>query len=310
MTKINENKERMFPYKKGNFFVSHIDILGFTSYIKQNSLETLENVLLSMFRVSSLKEFYQTGDSNFFYTNYDQVGNQVSLTQKDENVSYLLENNFINFSDSIVMYVKESEDKQITIRRFKTLCKASNLLISKLILDGKSPEISKFALRCGIAYGPGLVCNELKVYTGQSFVDAYQLCDHQEWMGGAIHPNVPSEYCEPLVGYNNELFPYQGKIPIYKDCTLKPQYALNWVNSHHSIPPFYKENDKFREGPLLLDVGGHIVRFKWESKENYAKANNTLNFVVAVDKEWNKNYNLERSTPVNFTYPSWYKPYD
>lgn len=305
MVKTNENKGRMFPYQKGNFFVSHIDILGFKAYIEQNPLE---NVLISMFRVSSLKEFYQTGDSNFFYTNYDQAGNQISITQKDKNVSYLLENNFHNFSDTMLMYVQVSEDKQIAIRQFNTLCKASNLLISKLILDGRSPEISKFALRCGIAYGTGLVCNELNVHTGQSFIDAYQLCENQKWMGGAIHPNVPPEYCEPLIGFNNELFIYD--IPLKKECTVKPKYALNWVNSHPACEPFYKKNDRFRDGPLLLDIGGHVKRFDWESKENFAKANNTLHFVVAVDKEWNKSYNVERSTPKNFDFPSWYKSYD
>ena len=146
----------------------------------------------------------------------------------------------------------------------------------------------------------------LLVVAGKPIIDAYKLCEHQQWMGGAIHPNVPRRFCETLVGYNNELFKYNAPIQPRDDdrYDIKSDYSLNWVNHHPSLRRWIK--DKLREGPTLLGMGGHVKRFLWESKNHYEKGINTLNFVKTVDDEWNRVYNVSRSTVREFKYPSWH----
>ena len=301
---VEENKKivRTLSSDGGKFFVSHFDILGYKSFIQSNPPI---NILVSMLRLANIQESQQDGKLNLFYAYYDtSTGQQIAQVQPDPAIKKL---HFTNYSDTIIMYFKATDDNAENLRLFKALCKTSNFYISKLMINSQVPEVKRLALRCGIAYGPGLICEELGIHAGQVFIDAYELCENQSWMGGSIHSNVPSEYYSPLIGYNNELFPYEEKIPIKKGCSEKPKYALNWVNSHPALPPWYPKDKRNRDGPLLLDIGGHVIKFNWESKNNYEKANNTLNFIVDVDEEWNRQLGIQKSTEENLAFPTWYK---
>ena len=292
--------------KKGKFVVSFMDILGFEHMVENYDIDVIYN---SMYRVlGMLRDFILDGDPNAKYSQYDDNGRVIrGPLPSPDYVRLILERYLTNFSDSIILYIRLRDDEQDNIERFKSLCWVSNFFISKSILTPQNREQElPLAIRCGIAHGEARVNQTRGIHIGQPIIDAYRLSEHQQWMGGAIHPNVPHQYCESIVGYNNELFRYNAPIQPkegeqYEICS---NYSLNWVYHHPSLKRWVR--DKQRDGPTLIDIGGHVKRYPWESRNHYGKGINTLNFVKRIDEDWNTVYNIRRSTKGEFKFPGWY----
>ncbi len=292
--------------KGGRFLISFMDILGFGYMIKNFDIDIIYN---SMYRtLGMLRDFILQGEPNEKYSRYDDNGRVIrGPLPSPAYVKRIIERYFTNFSDSIILYIKLSNDKQDNIERFKSLCWVSNFFISKSILSPQNVgQELPLAIRCGIAFGNARINQTRSIHVGQPIIDAYKLCEHQQWMGGAIHPNVPREYCDILVGYNNELFRYNAPVQQKGNDNyhINSIYSLNWVYHHPSLRRWV--SDKQRNGPTLRDIGGHVKRYPWENNNHYRKGINTLNFVKKIDEEWNKVYHIERSTTKEFEFPDWY----
>lgn len=290
--------------KKGNYFISFMDVLGFRELVKNYDLEKVHNSLETI--LVELRNLYLTGRSNL-YKSYDMKTGSPAPVPSHKFSKEILKNKILNFSDSIIFYIEYSEDEEDNKVKFESLCWLSNEFIAKSILTTNDPNRFAIALRCGIAFGDAIIDKENKIIVGQPIIDAFDLSNYQQWMGGAIHPSVPKEYKDKMIGYGNELFKY----PVPIDSKAKKnqkfvnlEYSLNWVKHHPSLPNFVR--DRKRIGPTLLDIGGHIAHFRWEEKDNYAKGKNTLNFVKIIDEAWNKELNVERGTERKFHYPKWY----
>jgi hypothetical protein len=293
--------------EKGKFLISFMDILAFRLLVNHEDIDTIYNSLNRI--IVNLRNLYSNEEPNESYAIYDDSGSIIRGPIPSPIYSRrILQRYFTNFSDSIILYIKLDGNYKEDIEKLKSICWVSNIFISKSILDTNSSDHVKIAMRCGIAMGYARINQAKGIHVGQPIIDAYELCEHQQWMGGAIHPSVPQEFCEELVGFNNELYKYKVPIKPKKEekhpYNIKSQYALNWVYHHPSLKRWVK--DKLREGPTLIDIGGHVKRYKWESRNRYEKGINTLNFVKQIDKEWNSEYNVDRSTCREFNYPKWY----
>jgi hypothetical protein len=219
----------------------------------------------------------------------------------------ILSNNILNFSDSIIFYIECSTDEKENIIKFESLCWLSNEFIAKSILTTNDSNRSQIALRCGIAYGEAIIKKDISIIIGQPFIDAYDLSNCQQWMGGAIHQSVPIDFCEKITGYGSELFKHPVPFEISKEknmARINKDFSLNWVKHHPSLPNFI--HDLKRIGPTLFDIGGHISHYPWENKDDYLKGRNTIDFVKKIDEAWNKAYNVENGTIRQFQYPDWY----
>jgi hypothetical protein len=292
--------------RKGQFLVSFMDILGFAHMIENCDIDMIYN---SMYRIlGMLRDFILDGEPNEKYSLYDDNGRVIrGPLPSPIYVRRILERYLTNFSDSIILYIRLIDDEQDNIERFRSLCWVSNFFISKSILtpQDRNQELA-LAIRCGIAHGEARVNQRRGIHIGQPIIDAYKLCERQQWMGGAIHPNVPPGYCESLVGYNNELFRYNAPIQPREDeqYDISSNYSLNWIYHHPSLRRWVR--DKQREGPILRDIGGHVKRYPWEPRNHYQKGINTLNFVKTIDEEWNRIYHVTQSTEREFQFPDWY----
>jgi len=291
--------------KAGKYFISYMDVLGFRSLVVNKDLQKVHNSLETI--LVELRNFYLTGRSRL-YGSFDMETGHPAQVPSHKYSKEILKDNIINFSDSIIFYITCSEDEEENKVRFESICWLSNEFIAKSILTTHDPNRFEIALRCGIAFGDAIIDKDNGIFTGLPIIDAYDLSECQQWMGGTIHPSVPTEYKEKLLGYDKELFIYPAPSELKEDvkstCDVGLEYSLNWVKHHPSLPNYV--HDLKRLGPTLLDIGGHVKRYKWEKKDNHAKGKNTLDFVKKIDEEWNKANNVINGTDRKFNPPDWY----
>jgi hypothetical protein len=73
-------------------------------------------------------------------------------------------------------------------------------------------------LRLGVAYGECYIHKKFNVYIGKPIIDAYQLSEAQDWIGGAIHNtciNLP--ITKSIIDYI---------VPLKEECEVK-KYCLD-----------------------------------------------------------------------------------
>ena len=289
----------------GKYFIGYMDVLGFRSLVMNKDLQKVHKSLETI--LVELRNFYLTGMSRL-YGSFDMGTGYPTQVPSHKYSKEILKDNIINFSDSIIFYIRCSEDEEENKVRFESICWLSNEFIAKSILTTHDPNRFEIALRCGIAFGDAIVDKDNGIFTGKPIIDAYDLSECQQWMGGAIHPSVPIEYKEKLLGYDKELFiypvPFELKENVKSTYNVDLKYSLNWVKHHPSLPNYFPNLKRL--GPTLSDIGGHVARYKWESKDNYVKGRNTLDFVRRIDEEWNTACNVTNGTDRLFNSPPWY----
>lgn len=265
----------------GEFFVSFIDILGFGHLIKNKNFPELEKIHRSVHRfLWGIKEAHRTGKSNQYFKFYEPFP-EILYGEK-------IFENMYNFSDSIIFYIKASDDYSENLRRFRDLCFITNIFIAKSIIQ--DPNLFDLPLRAGVAYGPAIMDKSNKIHMGPPIVYAHDLAESLNWMGGAIVDDsktgcsVPEEYIKPLLGYDNEIYRYKDT-PIKKKNKKgypKEMYVLNWVRQHpnHAL---IRDTGKYR--PVYRDIGeNHVKKHKWGKETK--KRDETLNFVKKICEEF------------------------
>jgi hypothetical protein len=279
-TQMKENGE-----SDNSYFISFIDALGFKGLVNTNSqFPELQKVYRSTYRlIWGIREAHRTGNSNEFIRFLSPyIGNSRYVDE-------ILTNNVFNFSDSIVIYIKGSNDYNDNIERLRSLCWVTNVFIAKSILSGDE-SVFELPLRAAIAYGPAVIDEENKIIVGKPITDAYELSNALDWMGGAIHPSVPEKYIRPLVGFENEIYAYP--VPVKKlymkennSLARNIRYALNWVRQHPSHESFYPIMRGRSPRPLLVDIGNaHVLHHVWGCERR--KRRNTMRFVERICDEY------------------------
>ncbi len=283
-TKFKLNFKDESKIDAGNYFVSFIDILGFGKLIENTNFQVLKKIHLSVYRfLWGITKAHQTGKPNIFYQFYKSFPKILYIDK-------ILEDNMYNFSDSIILYIKTSNDDEDNLKRFRSLCQITNIFIAKSIIQ--DPRVFELPLRAGIAYGPAIMDKTNKIHIGHSINDAYELSESLNWMGGAIDYNfttglsVPEKFIKPLLGYDNEIIRYK-KTPIKERKTSKEYYkdlyVLNWVRQH----PSHKEIDAGRYRPTYNDIGkSHVDKHKWGTE--IRKCEETMKFVKMICDEFDK----------------------
>lgn len=291
-----EKENEKDRFEVGKYFISFIDVLGFSNLSKKKgNLPYIRSSLNRTFH--RIRKFYLSGKENEDFKK--QETSNKKTPPDEELIKKILEENFTNFSDLIIFYIRSGDSKSEKIKRLDSICWVSNEFIAKSIIDpdDKSKK-SELPLRCGIAYGDLLVDEEKNIHIGKPLEDAHKISECQKWMGGAIHESVCDEYIAPLRGYNDEI--YNADIPFKDDSKYDIKNALNWVQHHHTNEDDPRVGyETCRNGPTLRDIGYQIRQHDWGDRDkNIRKKENTLKFVRKIDQAWNEKFGVEKSTEV------------
>ncbi len=265
----------------GEYLVGYLDIIGFKYILYKYGLETVHNSLKVI--LSNLRSALQTGrgnDSFYFQEHFNRKkSNKVWVSDAERDI---LINGFFNFSDTIILYVKLSNNDEENVILFKSMCSLMNDFISTSIQEPKTNEI-RLPFRGAISKGDGLVDEELQIHIGDPFIRAYALAESQNWMGGAIDNNIEEDWVHEIIGFDKKIIEYcipLDKCKLYKYKLLNSmesiKYALNWTESY-----------PYRFGPKLVS---QINSYDW-GDEKEEKRENTLKFIEMVLQNRDKSSN-------------------
>jgi len=266
---IDFNKGDGIRIDEKEYFVSFIDILGFKNIINgNNQFPNLIKVYFSLLRsIKYFREIHLNEEPNYFYRLYGETPSLLPYAD------IILNNNFYNFSDSVIFFIEASNDGEDNIIRLNTMCWITNAFIVESIIT--DPRIFQLALRGAIAFGPAIMDTNNRIHIGAPIVDAFNLSNNLNWMGAALHPSVHKFVIPDICGHDKQIIEYQiPKKSEYKDKLL---YALNWVQQHPSEKDLLNGNRR----PRINDIGNsHVLKYDWGDQEN--KKQKTMKFVEFI----------------------------
>lgn len=281
--------------RASKYLVGCLDALGFKYLIENKSMQEKDMLKIaynSVLRIRSLIDLLEKGEA----TDFDIYIEDKRVTNKEERLRLIKQllgepqyakeilNNSIPVSDSIIFFIKideEAEKEKENIRKLETLCKIINFFISKPILQPPPDreDVKPLPCRAAISSGLCIIDRDKHIFFGKPIIEAYDVMNVQEWMGGAVCSSVPENWVKECVGYdkpfynNKPLIKYNVPIKNNQPKIIQPKYALNWPQSH---PDIFKR----KPFPTRSDLGGHITKWEWGDQEE--KKKNTLDFIKEV----------------------------
>lgn len=263
----NEKEKKQGPLVK-DFLISFIDVLGFSKLINDEN-HSIQKIYDSLERILIYPpDIHITKTRNYYYGLY---GETADLTP---DALTLFQKNYYNFSDSILLYLEapKTDDPATNINRFQTISWATIAFIAEAIIEDRGKRVFQMPLRGAIAYGPVLVSENNKIHVGRPIVDAYNLANSMNWMGGAIHPSAAHLIVKEETGFNKWIVKYQ--VPLKNFNQGKIEYALNWPIQH----PFSVDWVKGHRRPRIEDLGhNHVLKHDWTGAED--KRDETMKFL-------------------------------
>jgi len=194
-----------------------------------------------------------------------------------------------NFSDSIILFIKSSDEIVEQFKQLYSICWITNAFIVESLIKDDQNRVFQLPLRGAIAYGPAFMDTEKRIHIGQPIIDAYNLSENMNWVGGAIHTSVdiPNDFIEELIGFNKQIFEYDS-IPFKSVYTLKNEInlALNWVQQHPAGVKWFPEMEGRDSRPLLRDISYHIDSHSWGQATD--KKENTEIFAERICREYDE----------------------
>ena len=147
------------------------------------------------------------------------------------------------------------------------------------------------AFRGAVAFGPAVIEPESGIYYGTSLLDAYELAEGQNWLGGAVHVTVGVRSLlkkvgnRHLEGFDGQFLEYDG-IPVDKTDHPNVEFALNWVQMHPACKEYF-QGIAFRK-PLRQDIiDGNLSYYKWgKGPREQKKKESTIAFAKKVCKAY------------------------
>lgn len=160
----------------------------------------------------------------------------------------------MHFSDTVLMWTPPVEDRESGYIAGGHLFLAVTELIYRSFIAG-------LPLRAGIGYGECFIDPEKHIFVGSAIADAYETETAQEWIGGALHPDVPwgVPYMGTLVEY---------LVPVKSGATVILRIALNWPDCP-TTPTEYKLLKQTLDDSQTPDVPPP-VRVKLANTWNFA----------------------------------------
>lgn len=310
-----------------NYFVAVLDILGFKSLLQGNgdcadknshyqkvytTLDENFNALKDFFERKGVAKGGATKNATWANqpTHADDPLKEVKDPKKYWQYYGEVCGNIVFFSDTIIVFIKAAdsiEDKKVQL---KALGDVVNDMIKMGALYPGGKNRYQIALRGGIAYGMAVMDPKKNIIFGDPIIDATILSEGQKWMGAAAHNSLnpildSAEESDVLVGFNATFFRY--KVPLkceylfgrrkMKSSSDKIKYALNWVQSHPSLPGYVKEIEDYNyPRPLKIDlIDGNVGRYNWGKKTIYK--DNTLEFADSIFKEFDSSDRYSKKVP-------------
>jgi len=134
------------------------------------------------------------------------------------------------------------------------------------------------------------------IYFGKPIIDAYELEEAQQWMGGALHPSVFTRIelikleKRDLIGFDAPIYHYP--VPIKEEYKMKNresvEFALNWVQSHPAGTDWFPDIPITR--PIYRDlIENNFIVYDWGTDEkSLSKKENTLVFARHIFTHYNR----------------------
>jgi hypothetical protein len=189
-----------------NHVVAVCDILGYSSLVREHSLQELVN--------------YHLG--NIHNVIYSSIPGYEANTRAPSQIDLLKSGTVghFSFSDTVILYsLNDDRDgrRNVLDAVFRLLCIPMN-----------TPY---YRYRIGIAYGEMYVNRDEDIYVGKALIEAHDLEVLQEWSGASLTDSAADLFkdCFPE---NSMLVDYD--VPIKGD-TTKRLSVVNWTIANHEI---------------------------------------------------------------------------
>jgi len=225
----------------GHRYVAMVDILGFKRLVKTTSVHDIVG------RIDGLLRYIQSAAV--------LMGASVVSKNKssDKNIG-LFKFNEMHFSDTIFLWtniIKEPDARRANVEGGVFISLIARLVSRAFLAD--------IPLRVGIGFGECYIDPQRKIFVGNPIVDAHEVESIQEWIGGALHPNVPT----PIVAGTGAIIDY--KIPVKVQSKTHLTKALKWPDftdsPHEDVATIKKINSMF-DKKLPSDAKGKIENTK------------------------------------------------
>jgi hypothetical protein len=202
---FNDDFAIIHAVMEGKRFVAFADILGFRELLRVHSLQDIaKRVSLLLDGVAGLNVRFVEAGGGF------RPG--------------VFRPHAANFSDSIVLW-SDVLDDFMEMSSF-----ANGLMFARCLAELVGGAfVSDLPLRVGVAFGDTYVDEVRNIVIGQPLVNAYELEQAQEWVGGAFDSSVPLEVVEHEGGA------VRYAVPLKADFEGQCHAAIDWTPSVGSL---------------------------------------------------------------------------
>ena len=229
-------------------FVALCDILGFKSLVRTTSLDRLlESDLGFLRRIMG----HALGQGEF---PADPPQLQALRAQGRTGFAW--------FSDTVLIYGKDNhEDSRRAVLE----------TVGWLLFESVR---TRTRMRAGVAYGDFHADPENELFVGPAIVDAYELEQAQEWMGGALTPSA-AEQVPPRTtsGARYQWWVCEYSVPLKAHSSVNPSaLAINWTQGIHN-PGFQLHWSRERAEPSEAERARDIsLVLKWQHTREFHRA--------------------------------------
>jgi len=248
-----------------------IDILGFKALLASVPVADI------VARVDNLLGYIR--GMRMYWSSAMVAGGTGAVTEKRDGKFGL---NEMHFSDTILVWTAPCSDRN------NPLCQIQGgLLVSSVARLICKSFLSGIPLRAGIGFGECYVDPIRNILVGQAIAEAHDVEAAQDWIGGAIHPNVAPTGV-PGMGSIVE-----WDVPIKVNRPVRTQQALKWVDC----------TDEPSEDQLLKRTLESMLRAN-NTPDVQVKLENTKKFVEAIQGKLK--YRVATASGVS----GWFNPLD
>lgn len=178
------------------------------------------NAWIAHFDLLGFKSKLETSPIHFLQSEVDGIVNDLQAEVKDfpSNVDYVL------YADTFILYSKSSESKD-----YPALLHTATHFMEKCIYKG-------IALRGSISYGEIAVGNDKRTMIGRAFLDSYQYCEDQDWLGLILSPTASGQLAEMQIdpirhGFIHEEIPWRKR-----SITNREVFAYSFCRGRSNFP--------------------------------------------------------------------------
>lgn len=212
----------MIEWTKRDTWLGVFDILGFKNMIMESDQDLSRSLL-----TKKLDEL---------------IGSMNSLPFEHGKLEYLI------FSDTFVVYTPDPEPKSYAW--FVSACK--NLIEKSIRIE--------LPLKGAISVGPAHFSTSPPIFLGASFVEAYEYCEDQDWLGLLLTPSATKTLRD------------HGLEPLRHDFVDDPQIPLRSKSLDGVLAYRFQNGSASFDSPLLP----HLLQMqyfapKWRQKDKYER---------------------------------------